>query len=68
MSQSSSSSSYDADENFMLSEQPDIKVEEDEAKFSLQPCLFEPTRKVSSSMDSHEECNDHSDSPMTKVT
>ena len=52
----------------MLSERPDIKVQEDEAKFSLQPCLFEPTRKVSSSKDSHEECNDHSDSPMNKVT
>ena len=62
MSRSSSSSSYEADEDFMLSEQPDIKVEEDEAEFLLQPYLFEPTRKVSSSMDSDEECDDVSDS------
>ena len=62
MSRSSSSSSYEADEDFMLSEQPDIKVEEDKAEFSPQPYLFKPTRKVSSSMDSDEECNDDSDS------
>ena len=62
MSRSSSSSSYEADEDFMLSEQPDTKVEEDEAEFSLQPYLFEPTRKVSSSMDSDEELDDDSDS------
>ena len=58
MSRSNSSSSYDADEDFTLSEQPDIKVEEDEAEFSLQPYLFEPTRKLFSSMDSDEECDD----------
>ena len=58
MSRSSSSSSYEADEDFMLSEQPDIKVEEDETEFSLQPYLFEPTRKLSSSMDSDKECDD----------
>ena len=50
MSRSSSSSSYKADEDFMLSEKPDIKVEE--------PYLFEPTRKLSSSTDSDEECDD----------
>ena len=58
MSRSNSSSSYEADEDFTLSEQPDRKVEEDEAEFSLQPYLFEPTRKLSSSMDSDEECDD----------
>ena len=39
MSRSNSSSSYEADEDFMLSEQPDIKVKEDEAEFSLQPYI-----------------------------
>ena len=58
MSRSNSNSSYKADEDFTLFEQPDIKVEEDEAEFSLQPYLFEPTRKLSSSMDSDEECDD----------
>ena len=58
MSRQSSSSFYEADEDFMLSEQPDIKVEEDEAEISLQPYLFEPARKLSSSMDSDEECDD----------
>ena len=58
MSRSNSSSSYEADEDFMLSEQPDIKVKEDEAEFSLQPYLFEPTRKLSSSMYSDKECDD----------
>ena len=46
MSRSSSSSSYESDEDFMLSERPDIKVEEDEAEFSRQPYLFEQTRKL----------------------
>ena len=58
MLRSSSSSSYEADGDFRLSEKPDIKVEEDEAEFSLQPYLFEPTRKMSSSTDSDEECDD----------
>ena len=58
MSRPSSNRFYEADEDFMLSEQPDMKVEEDEAEFSLQPYLFEPTRKLSSSMDSDEECDD----------
>ena len=52
MSRSSSSSSSEADEDLILSEQPDIKIESDEAEFSLRPYLFEPTRKLSSSEDS----------------
>lgn len=49
MSRSSSSSSSDVDEDFMHCELSDIKIEGDEAKYSLQPYLFEPTRKRSSS-------------------
>ena len=47
MSWSSSSTSSDVD--FVPCEQPGIKIEGDEAEYSLQPCLFEPTRKLSSS-------------------
>ena len=50
MSRSSSSSSSEVEEDFVPCEQPGIKIEgEDEAEYSLQPYLFEPTRKLSSS-------------------
>ena len=52
MSRSSSSSSSEADEDLILSEQSDIKIESDETEFSLRPYLFEPMRKLSSSEDS----------------
>ena len=51
MARSSSSSSSDVDENISPN---NVKFETDEAKFSLQPYLFEPTIKkgYSSSSDS----------------
>ena len=51
MARSSSSSSSDVDENISPY---NVKFETDEAKFSLQPYLFEPTIKkgYSSSSDS----------------
>ena len=51
MARSSSSSSSEVDENISPN---DVKFETDEAKFSLQPYLFEPTIKkdYSSSSDS----------------
>ena len=55
MSWSSSSSSSDVDEHFVQCEQPDIKIEGDEAQYSLQPYLFEPMRKLSSSDEKSEE-------------
>ena len=57
MSRSSSSSSSEAGEDLILPEQPDIKIESDEAEFSLRPYLFEPTRKLSSSEDSEQDDN-----------
>ena len=52
MSQSSSSTSSDIDEGFVPCEQPGVKIEGDEAEYSLQPYLFEPTRKLPSSDES----------------
>ena len=49
MSRSSSSSSSEVEEDFVPCEQPGIKIEGEEAAHSLQPYLFEPTRKLSSS-------------------
>ena len=49
MSRSSSSSPSDVDGDFASCERPDIKIEDDEAEYSLQPYLFEPTRNLPSS-------------------
>ena len=48
MSRSSSSTSSDVDDSFVPCEQPGVKIAGDEAEYSLQPYLFEPTRKLPS--------------------
>jgi hypothetical protein len=51
MARSSTSSSSEVDEDIS----PNVKFETDEAKFSLQPYLFEPTIKKGSSSSSDSE-------------
>ena len=51
MARSSTSSSSEVDEDIS----PNVKFEMDEAKFSLQPYLFEPTIKKGSSSSSDSE-------------
>ena len=51
MARSSTSSSSEEDEDIS----PNVKFETDEAKFSLQPYLFEPTIKKGSSSSSDSE-------------
>ena len=62
MSWSSSSSAADVDEDFVSCEQPDIKIKSDEAQYSLQPYLFEPTRKLSSSDENNNESENEGES------
>ena len=52
MLRSSSSTSSDVDDGFVPCEQPGVKIEGDETEYSLQPYLFEPTRKLPSSDES----------------
>ena len=61
MSRSSSSTSSDVDEGFVPCEQPGVKNEGDEAEYSLQPYLFEPTRKLPSSDESSNGENESED-------
>lgn len=55
MSQSSSSSLSDVDGDFVSCQRPDIKIEDDESEYSLQPYLFEPTKNLPSSDENSDE-------------
>lgn len=68
MSRSSTSSSSEVDEDFTPSEQPDVKIEADEGEYSLEPYLFEPTRKLSSSDENSSENESENDEDMDSST
>lgn len=61
MSHSSSSSSSDQDEDFTEFELPEIKTEGEDEVCNLEPYLFEPTRKVSSSEEDVDENDSEGD-------